>query len=222
MVLQAPGADGYSSAIAQSASPVSGVVTGAPAGSVVYSLSVEHGDKTPMILLSGDDAYLFATQATGIPYTWVHQNALHVDLGSTWTSDHNSATLKQLAQQLSLVSSTQQTISTDPENIDKVFRQYTASFSEDSSTVSGDGAQTSALMQPDGDTLWWWQANKADGSTAYHMSLTDIQYVGNHTYTALGEQVAPPLDAHLTFTFTSWNRYTVKASDINYYGTFVK
>jgi hypothetical protein len=220
MVLQAPGAENFASATSQSVSQTSDIVTDTPNGTVVYSLSVQHDDKTPMIVLVGNEGYLFNTQSSGIPFTWVQQNALQVDLSSTWTRDHGKTGLEQLAQQLSIVSADQQTQSTDPTNIDAVFRQYESEATEDSSTVSGDGPQTSSFNQLDGDDTWWWTATKADGTTAYHMSLGDIEYVGNNTYTAQASQTSPMLDAVLTITFSSPNQYRIQSTDINYDGMF--
>ena len=109
-----------------------------------------------------------------------------------------------------------------PTNVELAFPQYDGdhAFTEGSSTVSGDGPQTSGFTQLEGDNQWWWQANKADGSNAYHLSLTNIQYVGNSTYTADGADVGNRVSPKMTFIFTSPDQYTVKAPDINYYGTF--
>lgn len=222
MVLQAPGAGNYSLATGQTAAPVTNTVTGVPSGGAVYALGAQRMSKTPTVVLAGSDAYLFSTQSGGIPFTWVQQNALHVDLASTWARDHGTTSLEQLAQQLSIVAESQQNVVMDPNNVEMAFHQYDSdhAFTEDSSTVSGEGAQTSGFTQLEGDNQWWWGAHKADGSTAYHMSLTNIQYVGNNTYTADGSQDSPLLDAKLTFIFTSPDQYTVKSTDINYYGTF--
>lgn len=74
---------------------------GAPAGAVVYGLSIEHANKTPFVTIVGDLAYLFATQSP-VPYDYLSKHALTVDLKAAWQKNFQSADLAKLSKQITL------------------------------------------------------------------------------------------------------------------------
>ncbi|WP_390405277.1 hypothetical protein [Lacticaseibacillus jixiensis] len=146
LVLLTPGAEQYSMAgsrlLAAGDQDIAtlgggGLVDGAPAGTVVYGLSLERDNKTPFVTIVGDLAYLFATQSP-VPYDYLSKHALKVDLKEAWQKNFQSADLAKLCKQI--------TLGSDQQADDAAAAQSTSDASADSTTVDVKNLTTAQMI----------------------------------------------------------------------------
>ncbi|WP_461214483.1 LptM family lipoprotein [Lacticaseibacillus sp. GG6-2] len=236
LVLLTPGAEQYSmtgsrllSSGDQETATLNGggFCQGAPSGSVVYALSLEHENKTPFVVMTGDQAYLFASQSP-VPYDFLTKHALRVDLNTAWQKNFQSADLTKLSKQIS-IGQTQEAAGTDSTAtesdsdsdsdgtaetaFDILKNNYSTVYTEDSSTVSGSGPMTS---QFDASGRLAWVSDDADGNIKYSFDVSDVQPAGAGSYLITLDN-----GYQMTFTPTSdGSSYTLRCTDLNYYGKF--
>lgn len=188
------------------------IYEGLPNGAKVYSLSEQKAEKTPFVVIDGDTGYLFSAQSPA-PFSYVAGNALKIDFATNWDQQFNNSDLASLASQINVDDTTDSTTSDDPF---VSLANYTDEFNEDSATVSGSGPMTSQFIM-EGDT-YHWLSKDSNGDVKYDMTLTNMHDNGGGNYTLDAVD-----DNGTTYTLTmiqNGDDYTIKSSDINYYGRF--
>ncbi|WP_262315834.1 hypothetical protein [Lacticaseibacillus parakribbianus] len=109
LVLLAPGAEKQAMSGQQllesgdkvTATPSSSLYSDVPAGSHAYYLSLSFEGKTPTITIVGDHAYMVASQVA-VPYAYMKQKGVHVDLAAAWQKQFKSQDLAKLVKQLTV------------------------------------------------------------------------------------------------------------------------
>ncbi|WP_461224827.1 hypothetical protein [Lacticaseibacillus suihuaensis] len=109
LVLLAPGAEKQAMSGQQllesgdkvTATPSTGLGPDVPAGSHAYDLSLSFEGKTPTITIVGDHAYMVASQVA-VPYAYMKQKGVHVDLAAAWQKQFKSKDLAKLVKQLTV------------------------------------------------------------------------------------------------------------------------
>lgn len=76
-------------------------------GARVYSLSPNHTDLAPIIYLNDDDAYVFGAQS-GVPLSYMQENAAKFSLKALYTQYGQNKTFKAASQLLTVTSNTEQ------------------------------------------------------------------------------------------------------------------
>ncbi|WP_461215628.1 hypothetical protein [Lacticaseibacillus sp. GG6-2] len=197
-------------------------------GSVsVYALSIQQDDKIPFIMIDGDQAYLFSTQSPE-PYDGIRANALHVDLASAWQKLASSADLASVASRLTVKQASSDASSQADDTIIQALERVSGTATEDPSTVSGQGKQTSDFYRPgsQSESPWFWTTAYVDGSDGgYNVMLDKITNqggdgTGGQILVAHGYEDTTDTDFNLTIDIINGHTYTLKSSELNYYGKF--
>ncbi|WP_461214484.1 hypothetical protein [Lacticaseibacillus sp. GG6-2] len=212
------------------------LITDAPTGSMTYAMPQAANTKTqPVIVINGDTAYLGQTDGS-MSFTELKNNSLSVDLASQWDKLWQSSDLAKLVKQISVVEASPDTSSSsarddsqDDSGIssdsDAVWQQMSGQFIEDASTVSDGAPQLNLINEQDGE--WEWVAHHyRDGAPKYqyvvgHLSHTGGDGQGGQIFAGTAYSPFNPDDTiNVTFDLINANTYTVRSTDINYYGKF--
>ncbi|MCI1985886.1 MAG: hypothetical protein LKJ69_10270 [Lactobacillus sp.] len=243
LLLLATGAEAWSPTGSQllangtqnTAYPASNQVPGTPSGATVYTLTQQHEHLTPLVVLTGDQAYLFAAQSP-VPYTYIQQHGFNVNVHDLWQKHFQSVDVAKLAALLPVSASPQggeddqaaatssvseNGISADPET---ALNQAKGSYIEDDSTISDGSAQRTSFFEQDGELLWE-AHHQGDGAMKYEYRLVDYTYsgpdnAGGQIFAITGREYGGAKEIKMTIDIINDQTYTLRSTAINYYGKF--
>ncbi|MFD1485102.1 hypothetical protein ACFQ5J_07655 [Lacticaseibacillus baoqingensis] len=205
------------------ATPATGYATEAPANAKVYTLRQEHKDLTPLVVITGDQAYLLASQSA-VPYAYIQQHGFRVNWHDLWQKYYQSADVAKLAALIPIAADTPDVskngISSDPQT---ALAQAKGEYIEDDSTVSDGSAQRTSFFEQDG-ALMWEAHHEGDGAMQYEFDLSALTYAGpdnagGQLFSGNGVEYSGH-QVPLTIDIINDQTYTLKSTAINYYGMF--